>query len=469
MTADASDYMMDDAPPSEPPSEPAPNLKLDSGLPANESAEVTILGAIMLDNAAFNEAAEHLETGDFSLDSHQRIFLRMSDLMDANQAVDIVTLANELARNKEIETVGGVAYLASLTEGLPLRPVIEDYIRIVKDKSQLRRIMSICSSAIARAADQSEPAIEVLEAAEGQLLEIAQEAHTQNLRAVYESVQIAGGPDEYIAPIINPDRKIGLPTGFIDYDDMTGGLQKGELTIIAARPGMGKSGLLGNICENICSVPEHVVALFSLEMSRTSMEHRLLASIARVDLRKLLTGFLTSQDKEKLQLALSTLVEMDLYIDDSPSLTPTQMRAKVRRLKQRKGRLDMIGLDYVQLLSGGHKFSNRQEEVSFVSRSLKQMSKEMDCPVVALAQLNRGNESRQDKRPVLSDLRESGQIEQDADVCAFIHREDYYNRDEEERTNIAEILLGKQRNGPTGVVRTVFISSYVKFCNLARG
>ena len=437
--------------------------------PANTYIEKCILASILMDNSVFNDAAEVLEPGDFYLESHQRIFSRISGLIDDNKRVDELTLTEELRRTKELESVGGVVYIVSLSEGMPFNNQVGDWVRIVKDKSQLRRIMSICSSAIARAADQSEPAIEVLEAAEGQLLEIAQEAHTQNLRAVYESVQIAGGPDEYIAPIINPDRKIGLPTGFIDYDDMTGGLQKGELTIIAARPGMGKSGLLGNICENICSVPEHVVALFSLEMSRTSMEHRLLASIARVDLRKLLTGFLTSQDKEKLQLALSTLVEMDLYIDDSPSLTPTQMRAKVRRLKQRKGRLDMIGLDYVQLLSGGHKFSNRQEEVSFVSRSLKQMSKEMDCPVVALAQLNRGNESRQDKRPVLSDLRESGQIEQDADVCAFIHREDYYNRDEEERTNIAEILLGKQRNGPTGVVRTVFISSYVKFCNLARG
>lgn len=457
------DYMVPDSAPE------IVDAPAEQSLPANIDAERTIIGAVLLDNAAFNEAAENLEPDDFSLDSHRRIFLRMAELMDVGQAVDIVTLAHELNRRKEIESIGGVAYLASLTEGLPLRPVIVDYLRIVKDKSRLRKLMLVCSNVIARAADQSETSLAILEDTEGQLLQIAQDAVSGKLRTVAESIQVAGGVDAYMAPIVNPVEKTGLLTKFEDYDSMTGGLQKGELTVIAARPSMGKTGLITNIFENICYGTEKVAALFSLEMSRESMERRILASLARVDIQRAMTGkYLSNLEKEKLHHAMGPLVEMNLYIDDTAAMTPTQMRAKARRLKQRMGRLDVVGVDYLQLMSGGGRFQNRQEEVSHISRSLKQMSKELDCPVIALAQLNRGNEARQDKRPILSDLRESGQLEQDADVVAFVHREDYYERDPENKTNIADVIVAKQRNGPTGIVRLVFMSSLVKFDNLAR-
>jgi replicative DNA helicase len=441
----------------------------DIGLPANIDAEKTILGAILLDNQAFNEAAERLEPEDFSLDSHRRIFLRMADLMDANQAVDIVTLANELARMKEVESIGGVAYLASLTEGLPRRPVIENYIRIVKDRSALRKIMGICSLAIARAAEQSESALEVLGAAEADLMAIAQESSTRRPTTVADSVEAAGGVDMYMAPIFNPSVLPGLPTGFIDLDSMIGGLKKQELFLMAARPSQGKSAWLLNLAENVCIGTSAVALIFSLEMSQTSMERRLLAGIARVDVRRATTGeFLSHTERGKLSNALNVLVESGIHIDDSPVLTVTQMRAKARRLKQRLGRLDLLGLDYLQMARGSGNFSNRQEEVSNISRGLKSLAKEMDCPVVALSQVARSAEQRQDKRPTLADLRESGSQEADADIVCLIHRPEYYDRDNPDIKGIAEIICAKNREGPTGIVKLAYISEFTRFINLAR-
>ena len=438
---DARDFILGDVP-EEAPAQEAPPLVddrprakgTDEVLPANIDAEKTILGAILLDNQAFNEAAENLDPDDFSLDSHKRIYARMSELIDANQAVDIVTLANELTRQKEIENVGGVSYLASLTEGLPIRPVIEDYIRIVKDKSMLRRMMLICSNTIARAADQWETAMSVLEDTEGQLLQIAQEAVAGKLRTVAESVEAAGGVDEYLEPITNPNVEMGLPTGFTDVDRLTGGLRKGELIIIAARPSMGKTAFGINIAANCAIDHGAVVAVFSLEMTREALEKRLLASLGMVNVRRAMSGeFLSATEKEKIQIALEKLVESNLFIDDTPAMTPVQMRAKARRLKQRMGRLDLVLIDYLQLMSGGGKFESRRIEVEYCSRSLKGMAKELGVPVIALAQVGRSSEQRADKRPMLADLREAGGIEQDADIVQFIHRESYYNQ--RRRTN----------------------------------
>ncbi|MGO9435460.1 MAG: replicative DNA helicase [Terracidiphilus sp.] len=448
-----------------------PDLRLDAGLPANIDAEKTILGAILLDNAAHSEAAEKLEASDFSLDSHQRIFLRMSDLMNAQRAVDIVTLANELARYKEIETVGGVAYLASLTEGLPLRPVIEDYIRIVKDKSLLRKLMAICSAAIARAADQSETALEVLDMAENQLLEVSEKGITQGLQPLDQIVQSSFGS---IDNLYKQSREVtGLATHYKVLDQMTSGLQKGELIIIAARPSMGKTALAINMAQNAAIVSKATVAVFSLEMSKESLLRRMLSSQARVDQRKLQTGFLGREDHGKLQHALEQLVEAHLFIDDTAGISLAEMRAKARRLKQNAGGLDLIVVDYLQLMSatlpsmGGKRYENRTQEVSAISRGLKALAKELNVPVIALSQLSRASERRgDDKRPMLSDLRESGSIEQDADVVAFIHRESYYNRDEEmteaDKAQ-SEIILAKQRNGPTGTVHLNFISRFTSF------
>ena len=446
---------------------------LDAGLPANIDAEKTILGAILLDNSAHSEAAERLEADDFSLDSHKRIFLRMTELMNEQRAVDIVTLSNELARFKEIESVGGVAYLASLTEGLPVRPVIEDYIRIVKDKSLLRKLMLICSAAIARAADQSETALEVLDAAESQLLEVSEKGIVRGLEPLDVIVQNSFGSIDNLYK--NSRAVTGLPTDFTELDNMTSGLQKGELVIIAARPSMGKTAFAINIAENAAVKSKAIVAVFSLEMSKESLLRRMLASQAWVDQRKLQTGFLGREDQQRLQNALEQLIESRLFIDDSAGISLAEMRAKARRLKQTAGGLDLIVVDYLQLMSatlpsaGGKRYENRTQEVSAISRGLKALAKELDVPVIALSQLSRSSERRgDDKRPLLSDLRESGSIEQDADVVCFIHREAYYNRDEEmsesDRAK-SEIIIAKQRNGPTGTVYLNFISRFTRFDN----
>jgi replicative DNA helicase len=446
-----------------------PDLTLDAGLPANVDAEKTILGAILLDNAAHAEAAEHVSPDDFSLDSHRRIFLRMGELIDTGRAVDIVTLSNELSRYKEVESVGGVAYLASLTEGLPRRPVIEDYIRIVKDKSLLRRLMGICSSAIAKAADQSQEAISVLDETEAQLLEVSESGLTQGLQPIDTIVRNSFGS---IDNLYKQARDVtGLATGFTDFDRMTSGLQKGELIIIAARPSMGKTALAINIAENAAVRYQATVAIFSLEMSKESLLRRMLASQASVDQRKLQTGFLGREDHDKLQSALGLLVDSRIFIDDSAGSSLAEMRAKARRLKQNAGGLDLVVIDYLQLMSatvpGLRKgYENRVQEVSAISRGLKAMAKELQVPVIALSQLSRSNEKRDDKRPLLSDLRESGSIEQDADVVAFIHRESYYNRKDDlsaEEKAEAEILIAKQRNGPTGIVKMHWNSAFTRF------
>jgi replicative DNA helicase len=450
-----------------------PNPAFDTGLPANVEAEKTILGAILLDNSAHSEAAEKIEADDFSLDSHRRIFLRMTELMNEQRAVDIVTLAAELDRYKERDAIGGVAYLASLTEGLPRRPVIEEYIRIVKDKSLLRKLMLICSQAIARAADQGESALEVLGAAEAQLMQVSEKGLTGGFQSLDQIVQHSFGT---IDNLYKQSREVtGLATDFTEFDRMTSGLQKGELIIIAARPSMGKTALAINIAQNAAINHQAIVAVFSLEMSKESLLRRMLASQAWVDQQKLQKGFLGREDHDKLTSALGQLVESRLFIDDTAGISLSEMRAKARRLRQNAGGLDLIVVDYLQLMtatlpSNGKKgYENRTQEVSAISRGLKAVSKELNVPVVALSQLSRASERRgDDKRPMLSDLRESGSIEQDADVVAFIHREAYYNRDEEQSEADrakSEIILAKQRNGPTGTVHLNFISRFTRFDN----
>jgi replicative DNA helicase len=334
-------------------------------------------------------------------------------------------------------------------------------------------LMLICSAAIARAADQSETALEVLDAAESQLLEVSEKGITRGLEALDQIVQKSFGS---IDNLYKQSREVtGLATAFTELDRMTSGLQKGELVIIAARPSMGKTAFAINIAENAAIKSKATVAVFSLEMSKESLLRRMLASQAWVDQRKLQTGFLGREDQERLQNALEQLVESRLYIDDSAGISLAEMRAKARRLKQTTGGLDMIVVDYLQLMSatlpsaGGKRYENRTQEVSAISRGLKALAKELDVPVVALSQLSRASERRgDDKRPMLSDLRESGSIEQDADVVAFIHREAYYNRDEEmsesDRAK-SEIIIAKQRNGPTGTVHLNFISRFTRFEN----
>src|SRR5580693_745965 len=325
------------------------DVSLDRGLPASVEAERSILGAILLDNHSYNEAAERLRAEDFSLDSHRRIYSRMAELIDAHRAVDIVTLWEELARRKEGEAVGGVAYLASLTEGLPRRPSIEEYVRIVKDKSLARQLIGICNTAITRAADQSDEALVVLDSAESGLLEVSERGITRGFAGIPEIIRDSFGTIDNL--YAQQKEVTGLATHYTQFDKMTSGLQSSDLIIIAARPSMGKTAWAINIAENAAVRDGKIVAVFSLEMSKESLLRRMLASQALVDSQKIQKGFLLREDQQKLTLALEQLAESRLFIDDTPGISLTEMRAKARRLRQMSGSLDLVVVDYLQLMT----------------------------------------------------------------------------------------------------------------------
>jgi replicative DNA helicase len=442
-----------------------------SGLPASVHTEVAILGAMLLDSVAISDATEKLKAEDFSLDSHQRIFRAIVDLMAKGQGIDYLTVQEELARRRELDSIGGPAYLAYLTEGIPRNFNIESYVQIVRDKSLLRQLMGIFHDGGIRAADQSEDAITVLGDVEAQLADVADSAIQRGLAGIGE---IVAGSFVSIDKLYEQGREVtGLATRYTEFDKMTSGLQDSELIIIAARPSMGKTAWAINIAQNAAVQDGKVVAVFSLEMSKESLLRRMLASEALVGSRKLQTGSMLREDRGKLMKALERLMDAKLFIDDTPGITLPEMRAKARRLKQQQGQLDLIVIDYLQLMtgtnpSGKRGFENRTQEVSSISRGLKALAKEMRIPVLALSQLSRGSEQRAgDKKPLLSDLRESGSIEQDADVVAFIHREEYYDRDNEDVKGQAEIIVAKQRNGPTGSIKLAFRSDFTRFENLA--
>ena len=441
------------------------------GLPASVHTEVAILGAMLLDSVAISDATEKLKAEDFSLDSHQRIFRAIVDLMAKGQGIDYLTVQEELARRRELDSIGGPAYLAFLTEGIPRNFNIESYVQIVRDKSLLRQLMGIFHDGGIRAADQSEDAITVLGDVEAQLADVADSAIQRGLAGIGE---IVAGSFVSIDKLYEQGREVtGLATRYTEFDKMTSGLQDSELIIIAARPSMGKTAWAINIAQNAAVQDGKVVAVFSLEMSKESLLRRMLASEALVGSRKLQTGSMLREDRGKLMKALERLMDAKLFIDDTPGITLPEMRAKARRLKQQQGQLDLIVIDYLQLMtgtntSGKRGFENRTQEVSSISRGLKALAKEMRVPVLALSQLSRGSEQRAgDKKPLLSDLRESGSIEQDADVVAFIHREEYYDRDNEDVKGQAEIIVAKQRNGPTGSIKLAFRADYTRFENLA--
>ncbi len=453
-------------------------LTASEGAPASVHIEVAVLGAMLLDGVAITDATATLKADDFSLDSHQRVYRCIIDLMGVGRGVDTLTVQEELIRRRELDSIGGPAYLAFLTEGIPRNFNIESYVRIVKDKSLLRQLMSIFHDGGIRASDQSEEAITVLSDVEAKLADVADSAIQRGFSGIGEIVASSFGS---IDALYEQGREItGLATHYVDFDRMTSGLQDSELIIIAARPSMGKTAWAINIAQNAAVKDGKVVAVFSLEMSKESLLRRLLASEALVNSRSIQTGFLPKSEKGKLLSALERLMASKLFIDDTPGITLAEMRAKARRLRQQEGRLDLIVIDYLQLMTGStganqKKFENRTQEVSSISRGLKALAKEMKVPVVALSQLSRASEQRGgDKKPLLSDLRESGSIEQDADVVAFIHRDSYYNKDENgeedpESKGKAEIIIAKQRNGPTGSVHLAYLADYTRFENLAEG
>ncbi|HZR65370.1 MAG TPA: replicative DNA helicase [Terriglobales bacterium] len=439
-------------------------------LPANVEAERSILGAILLDNLSYNQAAEHLKPEDFLLDSHRRIYSRMIDLSEASHSIDLITLAEELARNGELETIGGAAYVSGLLDGVPDRPSIENYIKIVRDKSLLRSLIHTATAAIARASEQSDAAEEILNDTEAQIFQLSEKRIGRGFMGVQEIIRESFGSAD--ALLQRGSRITGLETHYMDLDEKTSGLQKSDLIIIAARPSMGKTSFAMNIAENVSIEDGKTVAVFSLEMSKEALLQRMLCSVARVDAHKFRTGSLWQDDMRKIQLALEKLANAPIFIDDTPGITISEMRAKARRLLQSKGALDLIVVDYLQLMSGGGKrYENRTQEVSAISRGLKALAKELQVPVVALSQLSRAPESRGsgDHRPQLADLRESGSIEQDADVVAFIFREEVYKPDDPELDGVAELIIRKQRNGPTGTVRLAFLKSSTRFESMADG
>ena len=443
--------------------------QMEGRLPESRRAECAILGAVLLDGQRYNDAAEHLKPEDFSIDAHRRIYSRMMDLSESSRPIDIITLVEELERRKELQAIGDVGYVSSLLDGVPDRPSIDHYVKIVRDKAILRGLIHVANAAIAKASEQADSADEILNEAEAAVFQLSEKRIGKGFQGIQEIVRGSFGSVD--ALLQRGQRITGLATHYTDLDEMTSGLQKSELAILAARPSMGKTSLAMNIAENAAIDDGKVVGIFSLEMSSEALLQRLLCSRAIVDAHKMRTGSLWRDDMQKVVRAMEELAQAQLYIDDSPALSISEMRAKARRLKQSQGRLDLLVVDYLQLMSGGSKrFENRTQEVSAISRGLKALAKELEVPVLALSQLSRAPESRGgDHRPQLSDLRESGSIEQDADVVIFIFREEIYKQDDPALKGKAEIIIAKQRNGPVGRFDLAFLHNSTRFANMADG
>jgi len=441
----------------------------DRTLPHNLEAEKCVLGAILIDNPSFNQAAEVIDAQDFFRDAHRRIFEKMVGLSERSEPIDPVTLKDELTRSGELDEVGGPAYVASLTDGVPRSANVEYYAKIVKEKSTLRRLIQSANDVLVRAYDAEEDADNLLDEAERSIFQIAE----HRLRSGFVPLsQLVNTGYELIEKLQEHKGLVtGVPTGFVDLDEMTSGLQKADLVIVAARPSMGKTSLVLNVALHCAVEAAKTVGLFSLEMSKEQLFMRMLTSEARVDAHRFRGGFLGEQDYDRLVAAFARLHDAKVFIDDTPSAGILEMRAKSRRLKLEHG-LDLLVIDYLQLMQGRGRFENRQQELASISRSLKILAKELNVPIVALSQLSRAPESRSDHRPQLSDLRESGALEQDADVVLFIYREEMYAAEGErppESEGVAELIIGKQRNGPVGTVRLAFLKQYTRFENLASG
>ena len=431
-------------------------------LPHNLEAERCVLGSVLIHNDAFNQAAELLDAEDFFRDAHRRVFDKMVDLNERGEAIDLVTLKDELARSGDLEVVGGPAYVAGLVDGVPRSTHVEYYARIVKEKATLRNLIFSANRILDTAYSAEDEADTVLDQAEQAIFAIADDNIHTGFVPLRDLVQ---GSFETIEKLQEHKGLVtGVPTSFVDLDDMTSGFQPSDLIIVAARPSMGKTAFVLNIAQHLGVKTGMTVGFFSLEMSKEQLFMRMLTSEAGVDSHKFRGGFLAERDYGELSAALGRLSEAKVFIDDSASIGVLEMRAKARRLKSEHG-LHLLVVDYLQLMQGRGRFDNRTQELASISRSLKGLAKELNVPVVALSQLSRAPESRSDRRPMLSDLRESGALEQDADLVMFIYREEQYDPSPENE-NLAEIIVGKQRNGPTGVVKLAFLKQCTKFANL---
>ena len=436
-------------------------------LPHNLEAERSVLGAILVHNDAFNLAAQIVSPADFYRDAHRRIFDKMIALSERRQAIDFVTVKEELARAGEVDDVGGPAYIASLADGVPRATNVEYYARIVKEKATLRNLIYAANKIVANAYEADQDPEVILDEAESAIFAVADDRLKAGFVPMRDLVK-----DSFpkIEQLFEQKRLItGVPSGFVDLDEMTRGFQKGDLVIVAARPSMGKTSLVLNISQYVASQRDHTVGFFSLEMSKESLFFRLLTSEAQIDGHRLMSGAIGQKDYGRISHALETLSAMKFHIDDTANLGVLEMRAKSRRLQAEHG-LSLLVVDYIQLMSSRGRFENRTLELASISRSLKGLAKELNIPIIVLSQLSRAPESRSDHRPQLSDLRESGALEQDADVVALIYRDDVYNRDPNNPdAGTAEVIVAKQRNGPTGIVRLAFLREQTRFVNLAQG
>src|SRR5215204_1907967 len=437
-------------------------------LPHNLEAERSVLGAILVHNDAFNLAAQVIDSNDFYRDAHRRIFDKMVALNERHDAIDFITLKEELGKSGQLEDVGGPAYIASLADGVPRATNVEYYAKIVKEKSTLRNLIYAANKILTNAYEADQESDIVLDEAESAIFAVADD----RLKAGFVPMRdLVKESFPKIEQLFEQKRLItGVPSGFVDLDEMTSGLQAGDLVIVAARPSMGKTSLVLNIAQYVAMQPDHTVGFFSLEMSKEALFIRLLTSEAQIDSHRLMSGAIGQKDYGRISHALETLSAMRLYIDDTANIGVLEMRAKARRLQAEQHGLSLIVVDYIQLMSGRGRFENRTLELASISRSLKGLAKELHVPIVVLSQLSRAPEARADHRPQLSDLRESGALEQDADLVGLIYRDDVYNRDPNNPdAGTAELIIAKQRNGPTGVVKLAFLREQTRFANLAAG
>ena len=433
--------------------------------PQNIEAEESIISAILIDNNTLLDVIEILAPEDFYRTAHQKIYAAITDLFDITEPIDLVTLANKLKEKGQLEEIGSASYLARLVDTVPSAVNAQHYAKIVHDKASLRRLIEKANAIVKRCFEERGNADDIIDFAESAVFEISEKKSQQAFSPI--SKLILANIETLEENQGNRSLVTGVPTGFSHLDNLTSGLQNSDLIILAARPSMGKTALALNIARNAAVDANIPVAIFSLEMSKEQLSLRMLCSEARIDSSRLRGGFFSMEDWHRLTDAAGILSETPIYIDDSPSLTAMEIRAKARRLKMDKN-IGLIVIDYLQLMQGRASAERRDLEISEISRSLKALAKELELPVLALSQLNRMLEQRTDKRPRLSDLRESGALEQDADVVAFIYRDEVYNKEEDNpRRGTAEILLSKQRNGPTGDVNLTFLNSFTRFENLA--
>ncbi|MFD2117431.1 replicative DNA helicase [Paenibacillus yanchengensis] len=440
-------------------------LMFDRVPPQSVEAEQAVIGAILLVPESLITAMERLQSEDFYQASHRVIFEAMIELAESNQPIDLVTITSYLLDRQLLEEVGGVSYLSKLANAVPTAANVDYYAQLVEEKSMLRRLINAATNIVTEGYASADDVGLLLSDAERQILEISNRRSTSGfisirdvLMEVFEKVELLYS---------NQGRASGIPSGFVDLDRMTAGFQPSDLIIVAARPSVGKTAFALNVAQNVGVRARETVAIFSLEMSAAQLVQRIICAEANVDATRMRTGMLEGDDWEKLTMAIGALSEAEIYIDDTPGITVAEIRAKCRRLKKERG-LGMVLIDYLQLIQGrGKSGENRQQEVSEISRTLKMIARELELPVIALSQLSRGVEQRQDKRPMMSDLRESGSIEQDADIVAFLYRDDYYDK-ESEKKNIIEIIIAKQRNGPVGTVELAFLKNFNKFVNLDR-